>query len=61
VEDAQARWFELQLNSETRVTRSGRDDSALAFVDEALVEVTYRLDNGALVAIAIEVVSVPQD
>jgi hypothetical protein len=61
VEDSNFRWFDLQLTGQTQVTREGQPDSALTFVDGALVEATYRLDNGALVATLIDVVALPEE
>jgi hypothetical protein len=61
VEDSNFRWIDLQLTGQTQVTREGQPDSALTFVDGAVVQATYREENGAMVATLIDVVAVPQE
>ncbi len=60
IEDDQARQFELELTGDTRVTWKGRNASALTFVDGTLLDATYRVDNGALLAMRVEVVTAPE-
>ncbi len=60
IEDDQARWYELELTGDTRVTWNGRNASALKFVDGTLLDATYRVANGELLAMRVEVVAEPE-
>ena len=60
IEDDQLRWYELELTGDTRVTWRGRNASALTFVYGTLLDATYRVANGELLAMRVEVVTGPE-